>query len=177
MEKENTELEAEGRRLKKKLDTLKNMAFQLEALEKENSQLEEENLQLRRSAESLRSAGAKAAQLEAENRELESERSQLKRSLELLKASSKKTERLEVRFQDCQSYGFGEQRDVAKMQPCVAISFLWEIESRRHKIMAPCPLDLCNLSQTNILTGMLQGIWHIMASGSSTTSSRMLLIS
>ncbi|KAI3363401.1 hypothetical protein L3Q82_012014, partial [Scortum barcoo] len=93
------QLEAEGRRLKKKLDALKNMAFQLEALEKENSQLEEENLQLRRSAESLRSAGAKAAQLEAENRELESERSQLKRSLELLKASSKKTERLEVSYQ------------------------------------------------------------------------------
>lgn len=98
MEKENSELEAEGRRLKKKLDALKNMAFQLEALEKENSQLEEENLQLRRSAESLRSAGAKAAQLEAENRELESERSQMKRTLELLKASYKKTERLEVRL-------------------------------------------------------------------------------
>lgn len=96
LEKENSDLEAEGRRLKKKLDALKNMAFQLEALEKENSQLEHENLELRRSAESLRSAGAKAAQLEAENRELESERSQLKRSLELLKASSKKTERLEV---------------------------------------------------------------------------------
>lgn len=96
MEKENTELEAEGRRLKKKLDALKNVAFQLEALEKENSQLEQENLELRRSAESLRSAGAKAAQLEAENRELESEKSQLKRNLELLKASSKKTERLEV---------------------------------------------------------------------------------
>uniref|UniRef100_A0A669CVQ5 Coiled-coil domain containing 88A n=1 Tax=Oreochromis niloticus TaxID=8128 RepID=A0A669CVQ5_ORENI len=92
-------LEAEGRRLKKKLDTLKNMAFQLEALEKENTQLEQENLELRRSAESLRSAGAKAAQLEAENRELESEKSQLKRSLELLKASSKKTERLEVSYQ------------------------------------------------------------------------------
>jgi len=90
------DLEAEGRRLKKKLDTLKNMAFQLEALEKENVQLEDENLELRRSAETLRSAGAKAAQLEAENRELESERSHLKRSLELLKASSKKTERLEV---------------------------------------------------------------------------------
>lgn len=97
LETENTELEAEGRRLKKKLDAQKNLAFQLEALEKENSQLEQENLELRRSAESMRSAGAKAAQLEAENRELESEKSQLKRSLELLKASSKKTERLEVR--------------------------------------------------------------------------------
>ncbi|TNN63721.1 Girdin [Liparis tanakae] len=99
LEKENMDLEAEGRRLKKKLDTLKNMAFQLEALEKENVQLEDENLELRRSAESLRSAGAKAAQLEAENRELESERSHLKRSLELLKASSKKTERLEMSYQ------------------------------------------------------------------------------
>lgn len=98
LEKENSELEAEGRRLKKKLDGLKNIAFQLEALEKENTQLEQENLQLRRSAESLRAAGAKAAQLEAENRELESEKSQLKRTLELLKASSKKTERLEVRL-------------------------------------------------------------------------------
>lgn len=96
LEKENNELEAEGRRLKKKLDTLKNMAFQLEALEKENAQLEDENLQLRRSAESLRSASTKATQLEAENRELESERSQMKRTLELLKASSKKTERLEA---------------------------------------------------------------------------------
>ena len=98
MEKENNELEVEGRRLKKRVDALKNLDFQLEALEKENSQLEEENLQLRRSAENLRSAGAKAAQLEAENRELESEKNQMKRSLELLKASSKKTERLEVKL-------------------------------------------------------------------------------
>lgn len=96
LEKENNELEAEGRRLKKKLDALKNVTFQMEALEKDNAQLEQENLELRRSAENMRSAGAKAAQLEAENRELESEKSQLKRSLELLKASSKKTERLEV---------------------------------------------------------------------------------
>lgn len=96
MEKENIELEAEGRRLKKNLDGLKTIAFQLEALEKDNTQLEQENLQLRRSAESLRAAGAKAAQLEAENQELESEKSQLKRTLELLKASSKKTERLQV---------------------------------------------------------------------------------
>lgn len=98
LEKENSQLEAECRRLKKNLDSLKNIVFQLEALEKENSQLEQENLQLRRSAESLRAAGAKAAQLEAENQELESEKSQLKRTLELLKASSKKTERLEVRL-------------------------------------------------------------------------------
>lgn len=126
LEKENSELEAEGRRLKKKLDALKNMAFQLEALEKENSQLEEENLQLRRSAESLRSAGAKAAQLEAENRELESERSQMKRTLELLKASSKKTERLEVNLHTSGTSVTREQWDAAKMLPCVAISFLWE---------------------------------------------------
>ncbi|CAF97063.1 unnamed protein product [Tetraodon nigroviridis] len=99
LEKENSELEAEGRRLKKNLDGLKNIAFQLEALEKENAQLEQENLQLRRSAESLRATGAKAAQLEAENRELENEKSQLKRTLELLKASSKKTERLEMSYQ------------------------------------------------------------------------------
>lgn len=109
LEKENIELEADGRRLKKKLDALKNMAFQLEAMEKENSQLEQENLELRRSAESLRSAGSKAAQLEAEIRELESERIQLKRNLELLKASSKKTERLEVRFENCQSYEWSDK--------------------------------------------------------------------
>uniref|UniRef100_A0A8C7WI65 Calponin-homology (CH) domain-containing protein n=1 Tax=Oncorhynchus mykiss TaxID=8022 RepID=A0A8C7WI65_ONCMY len=96
LEKENSELEVEGRRLKKVVDGLRSTSFQLEALEKENSQLDEENLELRRTAEVLRSAGNKAAQLELENLELESERSQLKRSLELLKASSKKTERLEV---------------------------------------------------------------------------------
>ena len=89
LEKENGELEAEGRRLRKKLDGLSSMAFQLEAAEQESLQLEQENLELRRS-------GARAAQLEVENRELESERSQMKRSLEMLKASSKKTERLEV---------------------------------------------------------------------------------
>ncbi len=159
MEKENTELETEGRRLKKKLDALKNMAFQLEALEKENSQLEQENLELRRSAESLRSAGAKVAQLEAENRELESERSQMKRSLELLKASSKKTERLEVRHEGCRSHR------------CFCDSTAVELK-------APQALDFWNsVSPINIFAGKLQGIRHIIASGSRTTSSWMLLIS
>ncbi|KAG7283166.1 hypothetical protein CRUP_000528, partial [Coryphaenoides rupestris] len=99
LEKENSELEADGRRLRKRLDALKSLTFQLEAAEKESSQLEQENLELRRAADGLRSAGAKAAQLEVENRELESEWSQMKRSLEMLKASSKKTERLEVSYQ------------------------------------------------------------------------------
>uniref|UniRef100_A0A2R9BVA2 Coiled-coil domain containing 88A n=1 Tax=Pan paniscus TaxID=9597 RepID=A0A2R9BVA2_PANPA len=87
------------RKIKKTLDSFKNLTFQLESLEKENSQLDEENLELRRNVESLKCASMKMAQLQLENKELESEKEQLKKGLELLKASFKKTERLEVSYQ------------------------------------------------------------------------------